>query len=119
MRLILALAFALAACQSNASDGELAGAKTQVQRFFTALEAGDCATLATLVPATTGAAECDKFLHEWRDDLKIQLLEISDVRRDGRDARAIIVTTKVKRRGELKNMLVRVTREKGAWQLGL
>ena len=110
------LLLALVACQDTAKDDELAGAKAQVQRFFDALGKNDCATLATLLPA---AKDCDKFLHEWREDLKIELVDIPDVQRDGRDKRAIIVTTTVMRRGEQKQMLVRVTHEKGVWQLVL
>lgn len=107
----------LVACQSTAKDDELAGAKAQVQRFFDALGKSDCPTLASLLPAA--AKDCDKFLHEWRDDLKIQLVDMPDVQRDGRDKHAIIVTTTVMRRGEHKTMLVRVTHESGLWQLVL
>jgi hypothetical protein len=110
------LLLALVACQSTAKDDELVGAKAQVQRFFDALGKSDCATIGSLLPA---ANDCDKFLHEWRDDLKIQLVDMPDVQRDGRDKRAIIVTTTVMRRGEQKTMLVRVTHEKGVWQLVL
>lgn len=119
MRVAAAFVIAMAACQSATSDGdELAGAKAQVQGFFDALAKGDCATLGSLVPAAAGAS-CDKFLHEWRDDLKIQLVAIPDVRRDGRDRRAIIVTTTVMRHGEQQTMLVRVNHEQGVWHLVL
>jgi hypothetical protein len=117
--LAFACVIAMAACQRSTSEDELAGAKAQVQGFFDALGRGDCATLGSLVPAASGAAHCDKFLHEWRDDLKIQLVAMSDVKRDGRDKRAIIVTTTVMRHGEQQTMLVRVTHEQGVWHLVL
>lgn len=119
MRALLACVLALCACQTATTSGdELSDAKTQVQRLFDGIKSGDCATLGSLVPAAKGS-ECAEFLKDWRDDLKIQLVEITRVERDGRDKRAIIVTTTVNRRGEQKAMLIRATHEKGAWQLAL
>jgi hypothetical protein len=63
--------------------------------------------------------DCAEFLKDYRDDLKLQLVEITRVERDGRDKKAIIVTTTVNRRGEQKTMLIRATHEKGAWLLSL
>ena len=119
MRLAIALVFALCACQTATTNGdELTDAKAQVQKLFDALGTGDCTTISALVPAAAGK-ECAEFLHDYHDDLKLQLVEITRAERDGRDKKAIIVTTTVNRRGEQKTMLIRATHEKGAWQLAL
>jgi hypothetical protein len=113
-------ALGLVACQStsgSSTDDELAGAKTQVHRLFDAVDKRDCTTIEALVP--TAAGKCDTFLHEWREDLHVSLVDTPEVKRDGRDKRAIIVTTTVMRHGEKQTMLIRATHEKGAWQLAL
>src|ERR1041385_506392 len=116
----LALVLVVTACQtSTRANDELTGATAQGHAFFEALGRSDCATLGAMVPAANSPAACDKFLHEWREDLKLELVDITDVRRDGRDKHAIIVTTTVKRHGEPKTMLFRATHEAGAWQLSL
>ena len=107
---------ALAAC-GGAQDAELDGARTQVHRFFEAMAKSDCPTLGTLIEKANSPAACEQLLHEWRDDLRIQLVDIPDVRRDGRDRKAIIVRTTVLRHDQQQTMLVRVTHEQGAWQL--
>jgi hypothetical protein len=113
---VIALAIALCACQSTGEGGdELAAAKTTAHQFFDALGRGDCKVLAPLVPAATD--HCDKFVHEWRDQLKLSLVDIPDVRRDGRDNRAIIVTTTVMRRGQQETLLLRMTHDGGVWRL--
>jgi len=113
----------LAACsQRDAAappDPDLDGAKAQVRRFFDAVAHADCATMGALVAETQDPAKCAKLVHEWQDDLHVRLIDIADARRDGRDARAIIVRASVMRREAQKDMLVRVTREGGAWRLGL
>jgi hypothetical protein len=111
------LVLALCACQTSSAGDELASAKDTTHRFFDALAAGDCKTLSALVPAA--ADQCDKFLHEWRADMQLSLVAISDVRRDGRDPRAIIVTTSVMRRGHQETMLLRMTHDGGVWRLVL
>ena len=119
MRTVVVCLVALCACQTATKQGdELADAKAQVQRLFDGLQSGDCATLGSLVSAAKGS-ECAEFIKDYRDDLKLQLVEITRVERDGRDKSAIIVTTTVNRRGEQKTMLIRATHEKGAWQLAL
>ena len=122
MRRALVLLVALAACGGSreaSPDDELEGARTEVRRFFEAVEKSDCATLGALLPAAKEQAGCEKVLHEWREDLKITLVDLPDVRRDGRDKQAIIVRATVMRRGEQKTMLFRVTHEQGVWQLVL
>jgi hypothetical protein len=114
----LVLAIALCACQSTGSGGdELTEAKATTHRFFDALARGDCKTLDALVPAAT--KNCDKFVEEWRGDLDLSLVDIPDIRRDGRDQRAIIVTTSVMRRGKQETMLLRLTHDGGIWKIGL
>ena len=114
---ILALAIALCACQTAGGGDETADAKAVAHQFFDALGRGDCTTLGPLVPAA--AAQCDKFVHEWRDDLKLSLVDIPDIRRDGRDARAIIVTTTVMRRGNQETLQLRMTHAGGVWHFVL
>ena len=116
----IAIGIVLSGCGSTRTDhGELDEARVQVRRFFDAMARADCATAASLLPAARDAGACAKLLHEWRDDLQMQLIEVPDVRRDGRDRRAIIVRTIVLRRGKQSTMLVRVTHEQGVWQLVL
>jgi hypothetical protein len=114
----IAACTALVAC-SGKHDGELGEAPVQVRRFFDAVVHGDCTTIGSLLPVAHDAPGCAKLLHEWRDDLGIQLIEIPDVRRDGRDRSAMIVRANVMRRGQQQTMLVRVTHQQGVWQLVL
>ena len=113
------LAIALCACQATDTGDELAQARATAQQVFDAVQRGDCPTIAALVPAAAPPGACDKLLHEWRDDLKLSLVAIADVRRDGRDRRAIIVTTTVMRRGKQETMLLRLAHDGGAWRLVL
>jgi len=113
-----ALLVALVGCSSS-HDTELDGARDQVQRFFDAIGKSDCPTLELLVPAAREPGACDHLVHEWRDELHIKLLDVPDVRRDGRDRKAIIVKTIVLRHDQQQTMLVRVTHEQGEWQLQL
>ena len=111
---------ALCACQSTSGgDEELAEAKATTHQFFDALGRGDCATLGALVPAAAGSAACEKFIHEWREELQLALVDIADVRRDGRDKRAIIATTIVMRRGKQEKLMLRMTHDGGVWRLVL
>jgi hypothetical protein len=110
---------AIALCACPAKDDELAQAKATTRQVFDAVQRGDCPTIGRLVPAAAPPGACDKLLHEWRDDLKLSLVAIADVRRDGRDRRAIIVTTTVMRRGAQEKMLLRLTHEGGVWRLAL
>jgi hypothetical protein len=112
---LLVLAIALCACQAAGGGDEMTEAKAVAHQFFDALGRGDCKTLGPLVPAA--ATQCDKFVHEWRDELKLSLVDIPDIRRDGRDQRAIIVTTTVMRRGQPETMLLRLTRDGGIWRI--
>lgn len=117
----LLLAALLVACQSNSggSGDELADAKATAHGFFDALDKADCATLGSLVPAATGSAACAKFVHEWHDELQLALVDIPDVRRDGRDKHAIIVTATVMRRGKQETLLMRMTHDAGVWRIAL
>jgi hypothetical protein len=119
MMRVAVVALALALGCAGARDGELDDARAQVRRFFEAAAKGECSALGALLPAASDAAGCAKLLHEWRDDLRIELVDLPDVRRDGRDRRAIIVRATVMRRGQQQTMLVRVTHEQGRWQLVL
>jgi hypothetical protein len=110
------LAIALCACQA---DDELAQASATTRQLFEAVQRGDCPTIAGLVPAAAPPGACDKLLHEWREDLTLSLVAIPDVRRDGRDRRAIIVTTTVMRRGKQEKMLLRLTHDGGVWRFAL
>jgi hypothetical protein len=112
---LLVLAIALCACQAAGGGDEMTEAKAVAHQFFDALGRGDCKTLGPLVPAA--ATQCDKFVHEWRDELKLSLVDIPDIRRDGRDQRAIIVTTTVMRHGQPEAMLLRLTRDGGIWRI--
>lgn len=110
---------ALCACQATGGGDEIVDAKATAHRFFDALGSGDCPTLGALVPAAAGSAACDKFVHEWREELQLTLVDIPDVRRDGRDKRAIIVTTTVMRRGKQETLMLRMTHDGGVWRLAL
>lgn len=115
----LVLAVLLAACQGGGSGDELAEAKSTTHTFFDALAKADCTTLGSLVPAAAGSAACAKFVHEWHEELALTLVDIADVRRDGRDKRAIIVTTTVMRRGKQESLQLRLTHDGGAWRIVL
>lgn len=115
---LTAVVVALVGCSSS-HDAELDGARDQVRRFFDAIGKSDCPTLELLVPAAREPGACEHLVHEWRDELHIKLLEVPDVRRDGRDHKAIIVRTTVLRRDQQQTMLVRVTHEQAEWQLQL
>jgi hypothetical protein len=112
---------ALCACQGTGSSGdqELTEAKATAHQFFDALGRGDCTTLGGLVPAAAGSAACEKFIHEWREELELTLVDIPDVRRDGRDKRAIIATTIVMRHGKQEKLMLRMTHDGGVWRLAL
>ncbi|MBV8760422.1 MAG: hypothetical protein JO257_24230 [Deltaproteobacteria bacterium] len=120
MKAVLVAAIACA-CQSHGggSDDELAQAKATTQTFFDALDKADCATLGSLVPAAEGSAACAKFVHEWHEELALRLVEIADVRRDGRDKHAIIVNATVMRRGNKETLLLRETHDAGVWRIVL
>jgi hypothetical protein len=117
------LALFACACQTGGGGSgggdELSDAKATTHRFFDALGKGDCGTLGELVPAASGSAACAKFIHEWREELKLALVDIPDVRRDGRDPRAIIVTTTVMRRDKQETLQLRMTHDGGVWHLAL
>ena len=115
----LLLALLVGACQATGGGDELAEAKTTAHAFFDALDKADCATLGSMVPAAAGSAACAKFIHEWHDELALKLVDISDVRRDGRDKRAIIVTTTVMRRGKQETLQLRLTHDGGVWHFVL
>ena len=117
MRALLLIVL-LGACQSSGGD-ELAEAKATTHKFFDALDKADCATLRELVPAAAGSAACAKFIHEWHEELTLALVDITDVRRDGRDKRAIIVTTTVMRRGKQETLQLRLTHDSGVWRIVL
>jgi hypothetical protein len=114
-----ALVLALCACQATDADHELGQAKATTRQLFDAVTRADCPTIGALVAEAATPAGCTKLVHEWRDDLKLSLVAITDVRRDGRDKRAIIVTTNVMRRGRQEKMLLRFTHDGGAWRLAL
>ncbi len=114
----LLLALVLGACQGS-GGGELAEAKATTHQFFDALDKSDCATLGSLVPAAAGSAACAKFVHEWHDELTLSLVDIPDVRRDGRDKRAIIATPTVLRRGKQETLQLRMTHDAGVWRIVL
>ena len=114
-----ALVLALCACQATDTDHELGQAKTTTRQLFDAVARADCPTIGTLVAEAATPAGCTKLVREWRDELKLSLVAITDVRRDGRDKRAIIVTTSVMRRGTPEKMLLRFTHDGGAWRLAL
>jgi len=115
---VLLLAVLLAACQGSGGD-DLADAKATTHKFFDALDKSDCAALGSMVPAAAGSAACAKFVHEWHDELALTLVDIPDVRRDGRDKRAIIVTTTVMRRGKQETLQLRMTHDSGVWRIVL
>jgi hypothetical protein len=113
------LAVALCACQASDTGDELAQARATARQLFDAVARADCPTIGALVADAATPAGCTKLVHEWRDDLKLSLVAIAEVRRDGRDRRAIIVTTTVMRRGKQETMLLRLTHEGGVWRLVL
>jgi hypothetical protein len=107
----------LAGCGRGAkSDSFLDDAKQQVRTFFSAAASDDCTTLRTLHAKLTSQKDCEGFLHLWHED-NIQLVEILDAKRDGRDARAAIVRVRMETRNKSKDVLVRAVRDQNHWNI--
>ena len=109
---------ALVGCApSTASKTE--AARETVRRFFTELPSGDCAVLGPML-AGEGGSSCpetvaDLIAHGF------SLVEVLDVKVDGRDADAVMVRARVARDGRVREqpVLLRVERHPEGWKLRL
>ncbi|WNG23077.1 hypothetical protein F0U62_02775 [Cystobacter fuscus] len=109
---------ALVGCTpSTASKTE--AARETVRRFFSELPSGDCAVLGPML-AGEGGSSCqeqvaDLIAHGF------SLVEVLDVKVDGRDADAVMVRARVARDGRVREqpMLLRVERHPEGWKLRL
>lgn len=103
----------VAAC-SSPPPGQPADA---VQRFFQAVEAGDCnAAIGTLSQAYRTELEkknlrCDEYIERWR----FQLERVIETQVDGRNKAAHLVRVHI--RGRQTDSIIRVEAEGGQWRI--
>lgn len=105
---------ALVGCApSTASKTE--AARETVRRFFTELPSGDCAVLGPMLASSCQETVEDLISHGF------SLVEVLDVKVDGRDADAVMVRARVARDGRVREqpMLLRVERHPEGWKLRL
>src|SRR5262245_47594606 len=85
----IALVAAAAGCHRTPGDG--ASVRASVQRFFEAVEAGDCARLQPLLQQPD---ECENIVRQFQET-KTHLVSIDRQQPDGRDAATLMVYTTV------------------------
>ncbi len=86
--------------------------------FFKAVDDSDCKLIVANL--TTGAtmADCEEFVREWKGH-SLELMEVVEAKRDGRNPKAIIVRVRVKGKKGEKITLVRVVSNKDRWAVKL
>lgn len=91
-------------------------ARASVQRFFSALPAGDCAVLEPLLVG--GPGTCTATVEELRSH-GLELVEVLGVQVDGRNPEAVMVRARVRWQGRVSEQpyLLRVERHEGQWKL--
>jgi len=103
----------LACAPSDAGKSE--AARDVVERFFTALPSRDCAVVGPLlaIPGSCPAMVEDLNAHG------LSLVEVLEVKVDGREPDAVLVRTRVARDGQVREqpMLLRVERHPDGWKL--
>jgi hypothetical protein len=94
-------------------------ARATVERFFEALPTRDCAELGRLLIGQA-AEDCQETVDELNEH-GFSLVEVLEVRVDGRDPNAVVVRTRVARDGKVREepMLVRVEQHPDGWKLRL
>jgi len=105
---------ALVACAPS-DAGKREAARDVVERFFTALPSRDCAGVGALLAVP---ASCPALM----EDLHAQglaLVEVMEVRVDGREPDAVLVRTRVSRGGRVNEqpLLLRVEHHPDGWKL--
>ena len=94
-------------------------AEAAVRRFFDAASGGDCETVQAMLTRLDSEGTCTEFLEQWNEHSRIELLDVPDVRVDGRDPSTFIVTTRVRRDGAAREMLVSATHSEQGWRVEL
>lgn len=117
-----ALIALLAACGGRSEpdpEPDTAGAEAIVRELFEAATARDCARVRPLVRALETEHDCEEYVEEFHAD-RVELLEIESTARDGRDRRAYIVHTRIRRGDREIRWLVRARWSPGGqWSLDL
>jgi hypothetical protein len=105
---------ALVACAPSAASKTEAARET-VRRFFTELPSGDCAVLGPMLVSSCQETVADLLSHGF------SLVEVLDVKVDGRNADAVMVRARVARDGQVRAqpVLLRVERHPEGWKLRL
>lgn len=91
-------------------------ARASVERFFSALPAGDCAVLGPLLVG--GPGTCEATVAELRSH-GLELVEVLGAQVDGRNPEAVMVRARVRWQGRVPEQpyLLRVERHEGQWKL--
>ncbi len=104
-------------CQPGAPSDPPEGA---VQRFFSIVEAGDCAALQGATGGALGTRLRERGCTDFTADLRrhgVRLLSVVSVQPDGRDPTARIVRTRLEKEGKPHETLLRVEAREGRWVL--
>ena len=106
------------ACKSSESR-KTEAARATVQRFFEGLPAQDCAVLGGLLVGKA-ADTCPETVREMNEH-GFSLVEVLEVKVDGRDPNAVVVRARVARDGQVREepLLLRVEQHPDGWKLRL
>lgn len=91
-----------------------------VRQFFTRLPEGDCRVLGPLLVERAGAPPCPATVDELNRH-GMRLVEVLDVRVDGRDPEARLVRARLRQGSQerAEPALLRLERQEGRWRLRL
>ena len=115
VRLVAVLCCWLGCQRGGADKRSLPEAEREVRRFFALLEAGDCTQLRALMARPES---CDGMVHEYQETAS-RLVEVVEVKPDGRDARIVLITVHVQDRKRLHTWVVRARPRAGGWEVSL
>jgi len=127
--LLIALIVATAGCQrcsgdapsppgpAGSTDGDRAAAAQTVERYFSAMMAGDCAGVAAILQRKIEDKECDE-VKETAERHPMSVVKILEVRPDGRERDVALVRVLVRKKTE-SQALYQVERTPKGWRLRL
>jgi hypothetical protein len=95
-----------------------AAIESQLRSLYAAIDASDCDTLGTLVPAVRSQADCDTLVQHMHE-VGFHFREVRQIVVDGRDPHSAIVHTRVEQGGSEREILVRATLSEGRWTFTL